>query len=427
MLTVLLCLCEEAVQMLRADVRARGMPKRGGTYTTFDGKGGSGTSVRIYPDHFGLLQRNRDSFQKLLHWEKCAAVWSSNIAKRRQTTVSADLEGMIFDIVQQCGLRPGTSRLSRIVASHFAMWKTDRFESVRELALIGLLPGVKRCLLGDHAELRLLSPSRLNRFWNEDAASFSLYGPGTAQYQVLDAKYLLVIRVQFTHRDRSLMFVQSLRRAEQALAAIRLAIVGCVGVAATRERFVPKPYFVSGSSVQDPPPSLASSTAAPHVAFDADAARRASLIFRQLLNGVPNGFALAIRRFSQSFGRHTPEDAIIDLAIALEATLLHGQNTELSYRIQLLGAALLRRTAKQAANALKDLYSVRSKIVHGAKTLHELKGTMTDAFVNEMRLLVAELLREYLSLLAIHKSMNGVCRALEGQVLASVSTSRHLA
>lgn len=58
---------------------------------------------------------------------------------------------------------------------------------------------------------------------------------------------------------------------------------------------------------------------------------------------------------------------LIDLATSLEAALLRGTTTELSYRFRLYGSLFLapERDPRQTAEELKDIYEVRSRLVHG--------------------------------------------------------------
>jgi hypothetical protein len=57
----------------------------------------------------------------------------------------------------------------------------------------------------------------------------------------------------------------------------------------------------------------------------------------------------------------------LDLVIALEAALLGGAQSELRYRFGLYGALFLRRERDPSATVkdLRDVYDIRSKLVHG--------------------------------------------------------------
>ena len=92
-----------------------------------------------------------------------------------------------------------------------------------------------------------------------------------------------------------------------------------------------------------------------------------------------SGLEISFDRFNNSYARTTSDDGIIDIAIALESSLLSGIKVELGYRLSLRGAALLRDTRDPAETAeeLKRLYDVRSEIVHG--------GASLDAFARTTR------------------------------------------
>ena len=69
-----------------------------------------------------------------------------------------------------------------------------------------------------------------------------------------------------------------------------------------------------------------------------------------------------------------PDDAIVDYAIGLEALLLFGIHAELGYRFALRGATVLtwerpwmQSDKAEVFSGLRDLYDVRSRIVHGRK------------------------------------------------------------
>ncbi|HEV2172170.1 MAG TPA: hypothetical protein VGR71_01330, partial [Nitrospira sp.] len=100
-----------------------------------------------------------------------------------------------------------------------------------------------------------------------------------------------------------------------------------------------------------------------------------------LLDALPAAkaeWSVAIRRFSQMPDRVGIEDRLIDAVIALEALLSPEKAEEISYRFRLRGAWLLGqgdRTARESWQArLKDLYDLRSDLVHGnAKRLKSIK------------------------------------------------------
>jgi hypothetical protein len=76
---------------------------------------------------------------------------------------------------------------------------------------------------------------------------------------------------------------------------------------------------------------------------------------------------IALSRTLRGCGVGTFESGFLDFAIALEAALIGGAQQELSYRFCLYGAIFLRDElpAKETFRRLKNIYEVRSKLVHG--------------------------------------------------------------
>ncbi|MER5332371.1 hypothetical protein [Micromonospora sp. NPDC002717] len=83
---------------------------------------------------------------------------------------------------------------------------------------------------------------------------------------------------------------------------------------------------------------------------------------------------VAARRLANSYERDDDEDRIIDLCIALEALLGSGSG-ETVHRLSLRAAALLTRAgwsdSKEIYSATKDMYSYRSRVVHGTPGPHK--------------------------------------------------------
>ena len=84
-----------------------------------------------------------------------------------------------------------------------------------------------------------------------------------------------------------------------------------------------------------------------------------------------DGLKLLLRQFNRSCQRERDEDRILDYAICLESALLSDVGTELSYRLALRAAKLLRvrRDPKKTFEHMQCIYSVRSKIVHSNQSL----------------------------------------------------------
>jgi hypothetical protein len=135
-----------------------------------------------------------------------------------------------------------------------------------------------------------------------------------------------------------------------------------------------------------------------------------------------------IRRFDQSFERVTAEDALVDLVIVLEGSLLNGIEDELSYRASLRGAALLGqvREPSEVFRLIKAAYDTRSKIVHNGQTLGELAkngklgGVAISQFVGAVREVVRAILLRYLRGISDGTSFAELNAAIESQVLATL-------
>lgn len=76
---------------------------------------------------------------------------------------------------------------------------------------------------------------------------------------------------------------------------------------------------------------------------------------------------IALSRLLRACGAQNEQDGFLDFAIALEAALLRGLETELTYRFRLYGAMFLREDfpPRETFDRLKNIYEVRSKLVHG--------------------------------------------------------------
>ena len=118
----------------------------------------------------------------------------------------------------------------------------------------------------------------------------------------------------------------------------------------------------------------------------------------------------ALRRFNQAFSRDTYEDKLIDLAVAMEASLLAGESTELAYKAKMRGAALLAgdRDPLSTGGFINKFYDARSKIVHDGLSLADYcdgnqyckdRGLNPARFIDECEDVVRAILDGFLSLL----------------------------
>lgn len=131
-------------------------------------------------------------------------------------------------------------------------------------------------------------------------------------------------------------------------------------------------------------------------------------VFEQMNNNDSEAVRLATRRLSSCLTRNDPSDAVLDGTIGLELLLGDDQNQSLSYKLRLRAAALTWLSvssipAAEIADKVKQVYAVRSAIVHGKKPKARKKAVDSNSTQGEDdRQLAAELLRFVLRVLLAH-------------------------
>ena len=108
----------------------------------------------------------------------------------------------------------------------------------------------------------------------------------------------------------------------------------------------------------------------------ADALELAQRIPDGAIQSPSNAQELAIHRFSQGVVRNSEVDSLIDLTVALEALLNpRDEATEVRLRFSLHGAHFIARDKAARARTFKDLrdiYDMRSALVHGSRRYPDL-------------------------------------------------------
>lgn len=91
--------------------------------------------------------------------------------------------------------------------------------------------------------------------------------------------------------------------------------------------------------------------------------------------GGEEGSGKEVALFRTLRGCGAQDSGFLDFAIALEAALLGGATTELAYRFSLYGALFLQeeRNSDETFAKLKNIYDVRSKLVHGSRISREAR------------------------------------------------------
>ena len=136
-------------------------------------------------------------------------------------------------------------------------------------------------------------------------------------------------------------------------------------------------------------------------------------------------------------GRLTPEEQVIDLAIALESTICaDGGSDQLSYRFRLFCAAVLADASggEHEFKMLRGLYNARSAVVHGGKGMSEVaeeremkalfRNRSVSDFVGECRELTRRIILDFLSEAAKGRSPKEYVQALE-RVMVCTARSWH--
>lgn len=106
--------------------------------------------------------------------------------------------------------------------------------------------------------------------------------------------------------------------------------------------------------------------------------------FRDVMGAEQHYLQVPIRRLRSAGTRSQMEDALVDYVVGLEALLgTEEERTELGYRFRIRGSVLLARSRndrKEYLGSLRNLYDLRSKIVHGQTVgTEELAEAMPQA------------------------------------------------
>lgn len=173
-------------------------------------------------------------------------------------------------------------------------------------------------------------------------------------------------------RDAAAEFTKAFDRADKFIAALRLA--GITGLAPGDHVIATRPpaFSLPGTQVKafrvgrGAVPAV--STGPPQELGDRTAAVQA--IFAKLDNNHDTTLAFAVRRFNDADERVRDEDVVFDCFSSLEALFAGGSTTELTYRLSLRAAKVLRATTEERVELfkrIKKLYGTRSKVVHGGQ------------------------------------------------------------
>jgi len=136
---------------------------------------------------------------------------------------------------------------------------------------------------------------------------------------------------------------------------------------------------------------------------------------------------VAIRRFSFSYDRTSPEDKLINFIIAFEALFLKRALGELGYRLALRCAYFLGKDEeerKKIFEIVRGAYDIRSKIVHGAsKSSNEILKILNKLnlkTLEELSMQVEEYLRKSIKMFLDYlqsKSHDEIIREIDEKII----------
>lgn len=266
---------------------------------------------------------------------------------------------------------PDQNTATEVAADLLNHARNKQFEVVVSLLVDGFETDTDTVELGD------LSVRRLDRFEAGAAgAAQSWSSPRFDEWH---------LPAHMPHAGTAPRHLIQIRRATDA-EGIRLGIGGA-GIAALVLAFelsgfhlagngfyseVPGPRWLVGTASGNPIQIPAQGGALRRLTVDdLSAVRDLALRFPTDLGEHPTTTeTFALHRFMLGCARREAVDAVVDYVIAMEAVLLRGQRGESTFRFAAQGSAFLEPPGKarlEAFNELKDLYAIRSDIVHGGK------------------------------------------------------------
>lgn len=221
---------------------------------------------------------------------------------------------------------------------------------------------------------------------------------------------------------------KSLRAAITSLRLLKAEMVGTTGFIHVRE--LPGTMGGAGMSPLESYDMPMHSIFRGRYELDHQEARRFQGIYRMLTNvnfDVMDHLELPLLQFNRSCQRERDTDKILDYAICLESTLLHGVKDELSYRLALRAGKLLRQKRKPAETfqIMRCLYDIRSAIVHsnesfgGPQTKKALKklGIGTSEYMQSLDGVMRQALNEIIRQLHRGNTLKELCEQLDAAVV----------
>lgn len=375
-------------------------------------------------DFFDLLWSNGERLLALPEIEAVVQARASGNIPGSEVDARRDAVRIVHDYVASTlDLAFDELKFVERCAIYVPLWTDPRTKIVSTVVIRGLHSALADIRFSDGVVLSALTDDEKSAFCSDGFSfAYHTFDPG----DLISCKFKLVvtrtISVHSLHRE---LGGAGRKEAGVVISALRLTAAGSVGALVIRTRFEPQPRADIGGS-EGPTHELAVPAGQRECELAESEVPRLLETYARLV-GADEGKAheamrIAVDRFNRSYTRSSHEDAIIDLTIALEATLLHGLEDELTYRLASRGAALLGRNTKDVFSRLKRLYSMRSKIVHEGLTLEkQLKGGTPAEFVEGARAIVRDVLVEYVRRLGTQTDLRQVNQDLDNRLLDGVA------
>jgi len=205
-------------------------------------------------------------------------------------------------------------------------------------------------------------------------------GPLPAQdfWRLVGTRYCLYCVIRDMKRigtepqtEKELAVVEAVRTMDRMLECLRLFQPGTISspfILSRIKRWTPLATMFSFSHGSQPPLARRSP-------YEVQASKVGELIefcswCSKAIGRATRDIEIANRRFKFSYGRHRPEDSLVDLMIALESLFLDQEPGEFGYRLGMRVASLLGRPTSERQKIFAFIsisYKQRNKIVHGGE------------------------------------------------------------
>jgi Apea-like HEPN len=295
-------------------------------------------------------------------------------------------------------LKIDNSLVDSMLWRHNQTWNASEFVHSVVVPIINFESEADQISVTKDLRIRRMSNEEKAAFWNPMDTNLSAYHIPQLQ------QVFFLAEINYTMPQRMGTSSLVIPALTQLLTALRLSQGGDVGALAYRDELLSPAVKRSTSSGQLPDYWLPADKVLSRYFLDSKAMASVLELFGFLSRARQSGrlrdLETPLRRFNQHYSRRYNEDKILDLTIVLESTLLFGDTNELSYKVGLRGAALLKDVVPPAEvfKLFRDLYKARSAIVHNGldASAIEKKGYTAGRGVEDFVAAVAQNVRRVL-------------------------------